>query len=299
MSLFRKMLDDELISQSQFEKKLFELRVLNAKKWFDYYQGLSGSMFSAIQQAEIDQSDAKYDVLIRQAENAGEDTAALEEEKENKKLEIQKKYADVDFAIKVSQIVADTAVAIMKTWAQLGWPAGAIGAAFIAATGAAQLISAKAERDKIKRLQPKSGGAADGGGLASAERVVSGYSEGGYTGEGRRLEVAGVVHRGEYVVPQPIMGDPRVVDAVGMIEAIRRQRRGTPWQSHGPRDKGAGGFAEGGYTGGGGEGLAGVAAELRAATEAVRNLRAYIVYQDIEKAGGVLTQARAPFTRKK
>ena len=299
LAQLKKLLDDELISQSQFEKKLFDLRVLNAKKWFDYYHGLSGSMFSAIQQAEIDQSDAKYDVLIRQAENAGEDTAALEEEKENKKLEIQKKYADVDFAVKASQIVADTAVAIMKTWAQLGWPAGAIGAAFIAATGAAQLISAKAERDKVKRLQPKSSGA--GTETGSAERVLSGYSEGGYTGDGRRLEVAGVVHRGEYVVPQPIMGDPRVVDAVGMIEAIRRQRRGLPWQSHGPRDTGAGGYAEGGYTGGGavaGE-LAGVAAELRAATEAVRNLRAYIVYQDIEKAGEVLAQARAPFTRKK
>ena len=135
--------------------------------------------------------------------------------------------------------------------------------------------------------------------MGTAERVLSGYSEGGYTGEGRRLEVTGVVHRGEYVVPQPIMGDPRVVDAVGMIEAIRRQRRGTPWQSHGPRDNVAGGYADGGYTGGGGESLAGVAAELRAATVAVRNLRAYIVYQDIERAGEVLTQARAPFTRKK
>ena len=132
--------------------------------------------------------------------------------------------------------------------------------------------------------------------------MLSGYAEGGYTGDGRRLEVAGVVHRGEYVVPQPIMGDPRVVDAVGVIEAIRRQRRAfpaLPWQSHGPRGT-SGGFAEGGYTGGGAVGeLAGVAAELRAATEAVRNLRAYIVYQDIERAGEVLTAARAPFTRKK
>ena len=48
----------------------------------------------AMQQAEIDQVEAKYDVLIQEAENNGEDTAALEEEKENKKLEIQKKYAD-------------------------------------------------------------------------------------------------------------------------------------------------------------------------------------------------------------
>ena len=294
---YRKLLDDELISQEDFERKILDLRIKNILKYYDYYSGAASTMFGAIQQAEIDMSDAKYDALIRQAENAGEDTAALEEEKENKKLEIQKKYADVNFAIKVSQIVADTAVAIMKAFADLGWIGGGIAAAMLTATGVAQVTTAKAERDKVKRLQPKSSGA--GTATGTAERVLSGYSEGGYTGDGRRLEVAGVVHRGEYVVPQPIMSDPRVVDAVGMIEAIRRQRRGLPWQSHGPRDtSGAAGFAEGGYTGGGGESLAGVAAELRAATEAVRNLRAYIVYQDIEKAGEVLAQARAPFTRK-
>ena len=298
LAQFKKLKDDELISEKEFQKKKLELQAQHVQRYFDYYSGAASSMFGAIQDAEIAMSEAKYDELIRQAENNGEDTAALEEEKENKKLEIQKKYADVNFAIKVSQIVADTAVSIMKAFADLGPIGGAIAAALLTATGAAQVISAKAERDKVKRLQPKSSGA--GSATGTAERVLSGYSEGGYTGDGRRLEVAGVVHRGEYVVPQPIMGDPRVVDAVGMIEAIRRQRRGAPWQSHGPRDKGAGGYSEGGYTGGGAEvgELASVAAELRAATEAVRNLRAYIVYQDIERAGEVLTQARAPFTRK-
>lgn len=295
LAQYQKLKDDELISEKEFQKKKLELQAQNVQRYFDYYSGAASTMFGALQQAELDMSEAKYDELIRQAENAGEDTAALEEEKENKKLEIQKKYADVNFAIKVSQIVADTAVAVMKAFAELGPIGGAVAAALVTATGIAQVITAKAERDKVKRLQPKGSGQAP----ATAERVLSGYSEGGYTGDGRRLEVAGVVHRGEYVVPQPIMGDPRVVDAVGMIEAIRRQRRGTPWQSHGPRDNVAGGFAEGGYTGGGSmDDLAGVAAELRAATEAVRNLRAYIVYQDIEKAGEVLTQARAPFTRK-
>ena len=298
LAQFQKLKDDELISEKEFQKKKLELQAQNVQRYFDYYSGAASSMFGAIQQAEIDQSEAKYDELIRQAENNGEDTAALEEEKENKKLEIQKKYADVNFAIKVSQIVADTAVSIMKAFADLGPIGGAIAAALLTATGVAQVITAKAERDKVKRLQPKGGA---GTAMGSAERVLSGYSEGGYTGDGRRLEVAGVVHKGEYVVPQPIMGDPRVVDAVGMIEAIRRQRRGLPWQSPGTGNRAGGGFAEGGYTGGGAEvgELAGVAAELRAATEAVRNLRAYIVYQDIERAGEVLTQARAPFTRKK
>ncbi len=292
LAQLQKLKDDELITEREYQRKRLELQVDNAKKYFDYYAGAASTMFSAIQQAEIDTSAAKYDALISQAEANGEDTAALEEEKENKKLEIQKKYADVNFAIKISQIIADTAVSIMKAFADLGPIGGAIAAAFITATGIAQVISAKAERDKIKNLQPKSSASK----VQTAERVVSGYSDGGYTGDGKRLEVAGVVHRGEYVVPQPIMGDPRVVDAVNMIEAIRRQR---VYQGEGgnslPKGKG---YANGGHTGAGGGDLAAAASELRAATEAVKQLRAYVVYQDIEKAGEVLENARDPFTRK-
>ena len=70
-----------LISTKDYEKKKLQLGVTNAKKYFDYYANLSGSMFSAIQDAEIAQSDAKYDVLIQQAKNNGEDTAALERRK--------------------------------------------------------------------------------------------------------------------------------------------------------------------------------------------------------------------------
>lgn len=291
LAQFQKLKDDELITEREFQRKRIELQVENAKKYFDYYSGAASTMFTAIQQAEIDSSDAKYDALISQAEANGEDTAALEEEKENKKLEIQKKYADVDFAIKISQIIADTAVSIMKAFSQLGPIGGAIAAAMLTATGVAQVIIAKAERDKVKNLQPKGSASKVG----TAERVVSGYSDGGYTGNGKRLEVAGVVHRGEYVVPQPIMGDPRVVDAVNMIEAIRRQR---VYQGEGGNSLPKGrGFANGGHTGGGGGELAAAASELRAATEAVKQLRAYVVYQDIEKAGEVLENARDPFTR--
>ena len=291
LAQLQKLKDDELVTEREYQRKRLQLQVDNAKKYFDYYAGAASTMFSAIQQAEIDSSDAKYDALISQAEANGEDTAALEEEKENKKLEIQKKYADVNFAIKISQIVADTAVSIMKAFADLGPIGGAIAAAMLTATGIAQVISAKAERDKIKNLKPKSSASKVG----TAERVVSGYSDGGYTGDGKRLEVAGVVHRGEYVVPQPIMGDPRVVDAVNTIEAIRRQR---VYQGEGGNSLPKGrGFANGGHTGASGGELAAAASELRAATEAVKQLRAYVVYQDIEKAGEVLENARDPFTR--
>lgn len=289
--------DQELIDEKTYQSKKLQMQIGNAKKYFDYYSGLSSSMVEAIQQAEIDQVDAKYDVLIQQAENNGEDTAALEEEKENKKLEIQKKYADVNFAIKCSQIIADTAVSIMKAYADLGPIGGTVAAVMLGVTGAAQLMSAKAERDKIKNMSLKN---TAGSKTATAERVVKGsggYSEGGYTGPGERYEVAGVVHKGEYVVPQPEMNNPKVIDAVSTIESIRRQRTNVnPLPETG--------YAEGGYTGTPAEDssyleILEATKELRKTCEAIKSIKAYIVYQDWEKAKETIENARDTFTRGK
>lgn len=276
------------ISEAEYQKRVFDMKVQYAKKYFDYYSNLAGSMFDAIQEAEITTSDAKYDVLIQQAKNNGEDTAALEEEKENKKLEIQKKYADVNFAIKVSQIIADTAVSIMTAFSQLGPIAGAVAAAMLTATGAAQVVTAKAERDKVKNMSPSSSSSKTG----SAERVLSGFSEGGYTGDGDRYEVAGVVHRGEYVIPKPIMKDPRVIDAVGMIEALRRNR--IPHNYNQDRN----GYADGGFTSGSSpinfEEFREAVSEFRAAT---KGIKAYVVLKDLNRAKEIDDRSRAPFRK--
>lgn len=301
LALLKNLHDQELIDEKTYQRKKLQMQMNNAKKYFDYYSGLSSSMVEAIQQAEIDQVEAKYDVLIQEAENNGEDTAALEEEKENKKLEIQKKYADVNFAIKCSQIIADTAVSIMKAYSELGPIARTVAAVMLAATGAAQLASAKAERDRIKNMSLKN---TTGSKTATAERVVSGssgggYSEGGYTGPGGRYEVAGVVHKGEYVVPQPEMNNPKVIDAVSTIEAIRRQRTNAN-----PLPQNPGEYAEGGYvTSSAGDSsyreFLEAAKELRASCEAIKLIKAYIVYQDLEKAKETIDNARDTFTRGK
>ena len=289
------------------EKKYQTLRLKEGKKnilqYFQYYSALSSSMVNSIQEAEIASVEAKYAVLIQEAENNGEDTAALEEEKENKKLEIQKKYADLQFAMKCSQIIADTAVAIMETHASLGgWtPAAIAAAAIMGVTGAAQLALAEVEREKVKNMSVSN---TAGSKKVTAERVVSGssgggYSEGGYTGPGGRYEVAGVVHKGEYVVPQPEMNNPKVIDAVSTIEAIRRQRT-----SANPLPQNPGEYYEGGYvTSPAGDSsyreFLEAAKELRASCEAIKLIKAYIVYQDLEKAKETIDNARDTFTRGK
>ena len=295
--------DEGLIDEKKYQTLRLKEGKKNILKYFQYYSALSSSMVNSIQEAEIASVEAKYAVLIQEAENNGEDTAALEEEKENKKLEIQKKYADLQFAMKCSQIIADTAVAIMETHASLGgWtPAAIAAAAIMGVTGAAQLALAEVEREKVKNMSVSN---TAGSKKVTAERVVSGssgggYYEGGYTGPGGRYEVAGVVHKGEYVVPQPEMNNPKVIDAVSTIEAIRRQRTNAN-----PLPQNPGEYYEGGYvTSPAGDSsyreFLEAAKELRASCEAIKLIKAYIVYQDLEKAKETIDNARDTFTRGK
>ncbi|MDN4149789.1 phage tail tape measure protein [Pseudomonas tohonis] len=46
-----------------------------------------------------------------------------------------------------------------------------------------------------------------------------GFAAGGFTGFGGRYQPAGIVHRGEYVLPQPVVSEP---GAVGVLGAMRR-----------------------------------------------------------------------------
>jgi len=50
-----------------------------------------------------------------------------------------------------------------------------------------------------------------------------GFSEGGYTGDGGKHEPAGIVHRGEYVVPKHIVHNPAYS---GYIQSLERARVG-------------------------------------------------------------------------
>jgi hypothetical protein len=63
-------------------------------------------------------------------------------------------------------------------------------------------------------------------GLSQAAGILGisfGFKEGGYTGDGGRNEPAGIVHRGEYVIPAPMVASPAYA---GMIAGIERDRRG-------------------------------------------------------------------------
>lgn len=166
--------DQQLLTEQEYEEAVKNLKRDSYKQQFDFYSNLFSGAVNALQQAEMDNVDAKYDAEIAAAQGNAEEVERLENEKAQKKLDIEKKYADINFAIKASQIIADTAVSIMKAIADLGPIAGPIAAALMGVTGAAQLVSANAERQKVKNMT-LSGSKS----TSSATRVATGRESGG------------------------------------------------------------------------------------------------------------------------
>lgn len=172
----KSLLQAGFISQQEYEEAVSRLRREKWKEDFENYKGLFVDAMQSLQQAEIANVDAKYDAEIEAAKNAGKDTTELEKKKADEKLKIQKKYADVNFAIQAAQIIASTASAIAKTFSELGFPAGIPAAALMGITGAAQLAAALAERNKVKRMTLSGAG---GSASASGARVATGLESGG------------------------------------------------------------------------------------------------------------------------
>ena len=186
-------LQNKEISEEEYEEAVKRMKIAKMKEAFDFYSNLSSGAVQALQQAEEANVDAKYDAEIEAAKKAGKDTTELEKKKADEKLKIQKKYADVNFAIKASQIIADTATSIMKAYADLGPIAGSIAAALMGVTGVAQLSAANAERQRVKRMSLSGAG---GSASASGARVATGLESGGSIDVERRQD--GKMFRADY-----------------------------------------------------------------------------------------------------
>lgn len=169
-------LDNQYITQEEYEQKVQGLKKGSFMKQAMLYTNLFSNAVTSLQNAEMANVDAKYDAEIKAAEGNTALQEKLEKKKANEKLKIQKKYADVNFAMQVAQIISNTAVSIMKAYSELGPIAGSVAAALMGVTGAAQLAVANAERQKVKRMTLN--GSASGTSSAGS-RVASGRESGG------------------------------------------------------------------------------------------------------------------------
>ena len=148
-------------------------------------------------QALLDQLNQGY---ISQAQYQKE-VQRLDEEAEAKKKELALKQFKAQKAANMLNIIANTALAVMRAYSDAGPLAGTPLAAIVGAIGAVQL------------------------GIVAAQQPPS-YAKGGYTkGLGftdeTGHEVAGVVHGKEYVIPAMLLSDPQVARVTEWIEAKR------------------------------------------------------------------------------
>ena len=61
--------------------------------------------------------------------------------------------------------------------------------------------------------------------FAAAKAAIGSWSEGGFTGKGGKREVAGIVHKGEYVLPQEAVNNPALAPLIEQVEDARTSGR--------------------------------------------------------------------------
>jgi TP901 family phage tail tape measure protein len=221
LDILQQMYDEDIKSYEQYQEAKDRLSEQHEQKRkelavqaLDYVSQAASSasqLIQALQDAEISRVEKNYDKQIDAAKKAGKDTTKLEKEKEAATQEIRKKYADKEFAAKILEIVASTAVAIMQAW-KMGPVVGAIMTPIITAQGAAQMASAEQARSEARGL--KSGGYSD-------EYVD------GYTRKGNPDDVAGVipVHKNEFVANHEAVANPAVKQFLDVFDVA--QKKGT------------------------------------------------------------------------
>lgn len=132
-------------------KKTFKEAIAIAKNFNKEIGGLVDARFARNIEnigAEIKAEEEKYDRLIMLARDDEEQRQTLQRNKDDavkkleaKRLKEQQKQAKANKAFAIAQIIMDTSVAIMKTYATAGFFGGAIGAAIVSALGAVQIAT--------------------------------------------------------------------------------------------------------------------------------------------------------------
>lgn len=229
---------DRLIKQYRDKQSAEDMKgVQNAIKHAQQMLQQAGSLISALQSAHEASLDARMQKELTAAGDNAEERQRIEEEYEQKKLDLQKKYADVDMGIQIAQALAAAALASVQAWnAAKGVPYIAIPImALIAATAAAQIATIVAQRNAIKNSTVATSGSSSS--ASSGARVATGYSEGGYTRSAASdTQEVGIVHANEWVAPAAMVR----ADPITFARLESRRRSGN-FRS------GLAGYADGGY----------------------------------------------------
>ena len=169
------------------------------------------SSLSDIIQAELDIQTAKieqkYNAEISYAEGNKAREVSIERRKQAELGKAKQEANRKMFAMQVIQAIAQTATSAIAAYSSaaaipvVGFIMAPIAAAMAVAAGAIQIAS-------IKKQQQAS--------------EAQGYMQGGFTKRGRRDEVAGVVHAGEWVASQALVNDPAARPLINALDYAQR-----------------------------------------------------------------------------
>lgn len=202
MKWAEKLAEDGKITAEEAEKYKYQIRLKYGQKAAQAAIDMADKVANAVaafKDMELAKAEATYQAELTAA---GDNATAREEAEQNynqKKLEITKKYANVEMTINIAKAIASGALAIMQAFAQLGPIGGAIAAVLVAATTAAEVATIVQQRNAIMAQTLDSSG---GSSQPVGQRTLTGYSSGGYTDkDGSDSKPVGVVHANEYVAP--------------------------------------------------------------------------------------------------
>ena len=215
LQILQAMLDQGLLSYEEYQQRKTEVeqdaesRRQEIREMFMQQAGqLMGdlsSLYSAMQQQEINAVEQKYAKQLEAARKAGRDTSKIEKKQQAEINAIKKKYAEKEFRMKVFQIIADTAVGIARLWADPGYPLAIPLTALVAASGAIQLATAK---------------------KAQEQAASEGYYTGSYTKRSsNNHEVAGVVHANEWVADHNVTRSAAARPFLDFFDQAKRNNR--------------------------------------------------------------------------
>ena len=169
------------------------------------------SQMSSLVQAELDIQTAainkRYDTEIERAEGNSYKVKKLETQKEAEIAKAKNEANRKMFAMQVIQAVAQTATNALNAYGSaaavpvVGYILAPIAAAMAMTAGAIQIAT-------IKKQQQAS--------------EAQGYMTGGFTPEGKPDEVAGVVHKGEWVASQRLVNNPRTRPLLEALDYAQR-----------------------------------------------------------------------------
>lgn len=279
LSALEELHKNQLLSEKDYQNARIKIIAKYAAKAGDIYGEYldkASDLANALQEADSARLDAQMQAELTAAGDNAEKRQQIEEEYEQKQLDLKKKYADVDMAINIAKTVANGAVAAVKAVADLGPIAGGIMAAIIAATTVAEVAAIVAQRNAIKNASVASSGSST---TKVGQRTVAEFSEGGYTERSANdYQEVGVVHANEWVAPAAMVRANPV-----MFASLEQMRQSGQYRS------GVAGFADGGQAGGDTPASVGTVDnellqrvyDIMAKLEASLPLKAYTVLSDL------------------